>query len=219
MISKKTNRIINKKNLTINTFVLQFERNEISFEPGQHLTISIPGLNDAREYSIYSAKNDPFIEILVKIVTGGNFSIKLNELKPGDYIETSGPYGFFILDKSILQHEYLFISTGVGIAPFHSIIKSNKYLNYKLLHGIRNESEQYEYKEYPQSRYISCTSKEKNGNFYGRVTTYLINKANKMPAHTICYLCGNSRMIEEASDILETKHSIPPQNIKTEIFF
>jgi ferredoxin-NADP reductase len=37
-------------------------------------------------------------------------------------------------------------------------------------------------------------------------------------ADTICYLCGNSDMIEEVTGILE-KYGLPPENIRTEVFF
>ncbi|NJM14595.1 MAG: hypothetical protein HC896_03735 [Bacteroidales bacterium] len=42
----------------------------------------------------------------------------------------------------------MFLATGTGISPFHSIVNSLPGLNYKLLHGVRYINEGYDKADY-----------------------------------------------------------------------
>ena len=73
-----------------------------------------------REYSLYSGGEDPWFEFLVREVEDGLVSPALGMLRPGDEVELDGPYGRFVLERpGDTSRRYLFIATGVGIAPFH----------------------------------------------------------------------------------------------------
>lgn len=210
-------RVHEARNLTASTYVLRFDRNGMDFTPGQHITLGLPGDSQLREYSIYSPVSANYLEVIIKEVENGLVSKKLRKLQKGDIVNVEGPFGFFTLDTKKLQtSKYLFIATGTGIAPFHSIIKSYTGLNYTLLHGIRTGDEQYEAAEYEAGRYIGCTSRDKLGNFHGRVTDYLLK--NSFSSDTLVYLCGNYEMIHAVYDILTTK-GISPDNIRTEVYF
>jgi len=131
------------------------------------------------------------------------------------YIE--GPAGFFILDEALKNgHPLLFIATGTGISPFHSFVRSFPELNYTILHGVHFADEAYGKDAFNPARYCLCTSREEKGDYFGRVTYYL--KEHPVASGTICYLCGNSEMIDEVTEILEAGH-IPPEHIRTEVFF
>ena len=209
--------ILSKRELTQSTFVLRFERNNLEFTPGQYLVVYISGSPYCREYSIYSAADKPYLEILVKEVKGGTFTQTLKHLKIDDIIEFEGPFGFFVLpNTNIFSFNYLFVATGTGISPFNSIINTFKLSNYNLLHGVRYKNEAYEKENYNPLNYKLCATVDNDGQFHGRVTTWL--RHNRIEINKLCYLCGNADMIDEASDILES-YGIPPENIKSEVFF
>lgn len=210
-------KVLNIRELTENTFVVSMPKSRFAFEAGQHVSVSIRGDYQSREYSIYSAEEHDRLEILVKEVEGGYFSPKLKHLKPGDYLEVHGPFGKFGLDKKRQDsHKHVFIASGTGIAPFHSIIKSTPGLNYELIHGIRYVNEAYEIEEYDRERVTLCTSRDEKGDFHGRVTGFLQQK--EFDTNTCFYLCGNSDMIFDAMEILKSK-GFDRENITVEVYF
>ena len=124
--------------LTPEAFIIKLPKSRFSFEAGQHITLSIKGDYQSREYSIYSGENDSHLEVLVKEVEGGYFSPKLKALKKGDIVEIHGPFGKFGIEKKLRdKHQHVFIASGTGVAPFHSMINSYPGLDYKLIHGVR----------------------------------------------------------------------------------
>ena len=204
--------------LTDSTYVLEVERKGMKFEAGQHLLLGEPISIHKREYSIYSGTNDENLEVLIKEVEDGLVSKQLKQLRKGDMLEIEGPLGFFSIDQEMIRQKrkFLFIASGTGIAPFHSMIKSIPGLDYKLLHGVRHAEEAYEKNTYDAERHVLCTSGDDNGDFSGRVTDYI--KQNKFDKDTICYFCGDFNMIREAMSLLEKK-GIPPAQLHAEVYF
>ncbi len=204
------------RDLTPSTYILRFDRNNMKFKAGQHITLGLPGNNQLREYSIYSTEYDPFLEVLIKEVDDGMVSKSLHKCNPGYYLNVEGPFGFFTPDEDKINRKYLFVATGTGIAPFHSIAGSYCPFDYMLLHGVRTFDEAYENSFYAKERYLLCTSRDNKGQFNGRVTDYI--RKNPVSSETIVYLCGNCEMIYEVYDILMSQH-FPPDQIKTEVYF
>ena len=205
------------RHLTESTYVLSFSRNGMQFTPGQHLVLGLPGSTELREYSIYSGIHEENLEVLIKEVDDGLVSKQLKNIRQGDLLEVRGPYGFFLTKASNPEEEdVLFISSGTGLAPFHSYVKSYPESDYKIVHGVRNIDEAYEAYDYKKGRFIVCTSRDTNGDFEGRLTDYLL-EADLEPDRRI-YLCGNSNMIFDAMDILRAR-GIPQRQIFTEVYF
>lgn len=216
-MQRTKHKVISVTKLTPETFVIRIERNDFVFEPGQYVVLRIPELKEGREYSIYSGANEPYLDFLVREIPEGSFSRYLRHIKIGAELELEGPKGFFILDeKSKQSADLLFVATGTGISPFHSFVKSFPALNYRLLHGVHFDDENYGHESFNPEKYCLCTSRVDNGDYFGRVSYYL--KEHPVNLDTICYLCGNSGMIEEVTGILEN-YGIPPENIRTEVFF
>jgi NAD(P)H-flavin reductase len=210
-------QVLEVEELTPETFVLHLGREDFNFKPGQYVILRNPETGEGREYSVYNGINENRLSFLVREIEGGEFSRYLKHLKIGTSLVVDGPRGFFIMDEQSLNgHPLLFVATGTGISPFRSYVKSYPNLNYRLLHGVHFADEAYGKEAFDAGRILLCTSREEKGDYFGRVSYYL--KEHDVPADTICYLCGNSAMIEEVTDILE-KYGIPPENIRTEIFF
>jgi ferredoxin/flavodoxin---NADP+ reductase len=205
------------RNLTESTFILRLPKSRFKFDAGQHISLSIAGDYQSREYSVYSAEEDDFLEVLVKEVEGGYFSPKLKHLKKGDLVEVHGPFGRFALDTNKRDtHQHVFIASGTGIAPFHSMVKSYPGLDYQIIHGVRFASEAYERDEYKNDRYFLCTSRDESGDYKGRLTGYL-NEA-EFDKNSCFYLCGNSDMIFDAMEILKEK-GFSRDDVNVEVYF
>ncbi len=205
------------RHLTESTYVLRFSRNGMEFTPGQHLVLGLPGSTELREYSIYSGIHDAFLEVLIKEVDEGLVSRQLKYIGPEESLEVRGPYGFFLTRASNPPPGgILFISSGTGIAPFHSYVNSYPQADYRLIHGVRSINEAYDSGDYQRERLHVCTSRDNTGNFEGRLTDYLLEA--EIEPHRDVYLCGNSNMIFDAMDILRAR-GISQNQIYTEVYF
>ncbi len=218
MDNKIQSKVLSVNSVTDSAYTLRIERNGFEFKAGQYLVLSMPGERKAREYSIYSSETDDFIELLIKEVEPGEMSHQLKYLKVGTKVEISGPFGFFILKNDVIDSKQpiIFVATGTGISPFRSIIRSNPALDYTILHGVRYKSEAYHKTDYVPERYKLCSSRENGIGYKGRVTDYIAE--NGINPNALYFLCGNSAMVNEVSEMLEER-GLPAGNIKTEIFF
>ena len=206
------------RDLTDSTYILEVERKAMAFEPGQHILMGRADSIHKREYSIYSGTNNQNLEILIKEVADGMVSKNLKKLVTGDKLEIEGPLGFFGLEKDMVEKKkkFLFVASGTGIAPFHSMVKSIPDLDYTLLHGVRYAHEAYEKEAYDPEKYILCTTGDEDGDFYGRVTDYI--RQHQFDKDTICYFCGNFNMIKDAMDLL-SRQGFPSEQLHAEVYF
>ena len=217
LLSKDVFTLQATRHLNDSSYVLRFDRNGMEFQAGQHLTVGVAGSNQTREYSIYSTEADPFLEVLIREVEKGSVSKALRKCRPGDRLNVKGPFGLFTLNLDNNPNgEILFVATGTGIAPFHSMIGSVNNLNYKLLHGIRAQEDTYECEAYDPERYISCSRRDQRCDFSGRVTDYI--QQHPVDPLALVYLCGNCDMIHDVYDILLSQ-GLPPTQIQTEVYF
>jgi len=109
------------------SFVLDPIDAEITYRPGQFLTVRVPSERTgsvARSYSLSSSpeRGDP-LKITVKRTAGGYASNWLcDNLAPGDVLETLPPGGVFT--PRSLADDLLLVAAGSGITPVMSILKS-----------------------------------------------------------------------------------------------
>ena len=201
--------------LSPDSYLLSFERN-FEFSAGQVLGIALKADDEPRLYSIASGEKDNDVEILFNVKPGGELTPKLSELKTGDTIFVTLPFGsFHDSDKPAF-----FIATGTGIAPFRSMIRSGVKHEITLVHGSRIPENFYFDGELIAANinYVKCLSKgESTGVFKGRVTDYL-KSIEILPAEHNYHICGNAEMVLECRDFLLEKN-IPFGNIIAEIYF
>ena len=99
---------------------------EIRHRPGQYVQVRVPSLDGPafRAYSISSPVHEPnVVELVVRLVPGGVGSTYLHELKAGDEVTFTGPYGEFRLDEDP-SVEVVCVGGGCGMAPIRNIIYS-----------------------------------------------------------------------------------------------
>ena len=209
--------IIDIEHLTQDTFKIRVNRPDIPIKSGQCFNVGLDSIGINREYSMYSSADSQYLDFLIRSTEDGVISSALQKLNIGDLIEIDGAYGEFCLNESNnTKQEYLFIATGTGIAPFHSFVQTWPEINYKLIHGIRNEDEQYHHSDYLQGLYLPCISKPSDGSEGFRVTDYLLK--NELSQDILVYICGNRKMIIDVFEILHSK-GISGDKIVTEVFF
>lgn len=204
-------------NLTDHTFIVRVPRRGLQFRAGQHISLGIKGDHNLREYSVYSGENDSYLEVLVKEVKTGYFTPRLKRLRTGQLLEINGPYGKFGISKEKEDtHKHIFIASGTGIAPFHSMVRTKPQLNYHVIHGVKSASEGYGRESFDPTRYTLCTSRDGSGSYAGRVTKLL--EEMEFEPNTHFYLCGNSKMIYDALEIIKAK-GFSRANVSTEVYF
>ena len=204
-------------------FILRVERNDVKFNPGQFFSIGVTDIPINREYSVSSGINENYLDFLIREINDGILSAKLKNLKKDDKIKILGPYGEFYLKEFNTNKKYNFFASGSGLAPFISIIRSFKNLNYNIFHGVRLFEDIYtetELKNY--NVFISkFNNKERHSSikiYNGRITNNFEVIKNSINSNDLFFICGNSLMINEVYDYLE-KNNIKNSNIYSELFF
>ncbi len=117
------------KDLTHDIKELNFDLIEpaaIQHSPGKYIQIQAPG-PDGAVFRAYSISTPDYVEdkiqLIVRIVPGGIASTYLHNLKEGDEVYFTGPYGEFKLDKNP-EVAVLCIGGGSGMAPIQSLVTS-----------------------------------------------------------------------------------------------
>jgi ferredoxin--NADP+ reductase/benzoate/toluate 1,2-dioxygenase reductase subunit len=215
----RPHRVLLVRPVSASAFVLRITRESLSFQPGQWINIGLPRRREQREYSVYSAPSDDFLEVLVKEIPGGALSPALRRLAPGDTVEVDGPHGSFTLVEGGREPpRFLFCATGTGVSPFHCMVRCMPGIDYLLLHGVREPTERYDHASFSLERAVTCMSSGSSGSpwFPGRLTEWL--RQNPLDVSRYCYLCGNSDMIYETYGILG-ELGVSRSRIFAEVYF
>lgn len=126
----------------IREIVLEVERDDFGYSPGQSIGILIPGPHEFghdfhfRLYSVAdtaTADGNPCITIAVRRCeyideySGERFegiaSNYICDRKPGDTLEITGPYGYAFEVPEDNDANLILIGAGTGIAPFRAFVK------------------------------------------------------------------------------------------------
>ena len=97
---------------------------EVKFFPGQYMDIAVPGTDQVRSFSMANTSSrDRLLEFVIKVYPDGLFSKFLDEqLKVGDRLELTGPFGVFTLRDA--DAELIFVGGGAGMAPILSLLRT-----------------------------------------------------------------------------------------------
>ena len=214
-------------------------RNEFRYHQGQYLTLEseIDGEAVRRSYSICSGINDPEMQIAIKRVEGGVFSNYANEdLRAGDAVKVMAPQGTFYTELSPERAaDYLFISSGSGITPVVSNIKSilEEEPNSKvtLLFGNQRSSsimfrETFSFlknKYMSRFHWVNILSREDqgadvlNGRLNNRKGAELNKQLISLRSYDEYFICGPESMISEVSRGLRALN-VDEEHIHYELF-
>ena len=194
------------------------EGQNFEFKAGQFAMLHVPqetGKPALRAYSIASsdAQKNGF-KLLFKYVENGVASKFVWNLKGGETLDFTGPFGkvFF---KEPPTEQIIFLNTGTGLSQHlcYLLSKKEQYpnLKYRMLFGVRNESEIYFKKELdqltselPDFKYEFVLSRPSDS-WTGKkgYVQHFIEEFSFTNIESTFYLCGNGGMIKEVQEKLE----------------
>ena len=215
-IKLKPVRVNSIDEIATSVYVLRFDRNH-DFIAGQVLAISTNIDIPPRLYSICSGQDEAETAILFSEKPEGLLTPRLADLRKGDDLLVSAPFGAFLGDDKPAW----WIASGTGIAPFRSMIRSSLGSKNMLIHGGRTSDSFYFSEELLPilgNRYVRCCSQENaKGLYNGRLTQWLKDQQN-ISSDLMFYLCGSAEMVVEVRDILVNK-GFSIDQIMSEIYF
>ncbi|HTB49188.1 MAG TPA: FAD-dependent oxidoreductase [Verrucomicrobiae bacterium] len=121
------------------------------YTAGQFTELLIPHAHpdkrgQKRWFTLSSSPTDELLSITTKFAAseGSSFKKALRKLQPGTQLTMADPMGDFVLPK-LIQTPLVFVAGGIGITPFHSILKwlatTAETRPIKLLYGVHSEDE------------------------------------------------------------------------------
>ena len=197
----------------IKSIFLAIENDGIEFQAGHYVNLYRPGMEDQpRAFSLASPPSeDHLVELNVALVEGGAGTTWLHEeLKVGDEIRFSGPYGRFFVRNSAPE-PMIFLAGGSGLSSPKSMIldqfENGEKRDITFIYGARNQSELY-YRElfeelaeeHDNFTYVPALSEEpEDSDWQGaRGFVHEVAKAHfdgKFEGHK-AYMCGPPPMID-----------------------
>ncbi len=214
-----TGNVIENRQWTESLFSLRVEAPRLRFDAGQFVRIAldINGERVARAFSFVNPPGDPVLEFYGVIVPEGPLSPRLAKLKPGDALYIAhNPAGFLVLSEVPDAQTLWLLSTGTGIAPFLSLLRTEtqwrRFRNVVLVHAVRYAKE-LTYRDLIQStkaRYVTFVSRENApGSLGGRIPAAIADGRLEAaaglelaPGNSHVMLCGNPEMLKDASATL-----------------
>ena len=219
MSSWLTGRVVENRHWTESLFSLRVEGVQLRFQAGQFVRIAldIGGERVARAFSFVNAPDDPMLEFYGVIVPQGPLSPRLARLNVGDALYVApNPAGFLILSEVPEAETLWLISTGTGLAPFLSILRTpapwQRFRNVVVVHAVRQASELV-YRDVisaTPARYVSFVSREAAaGSLAGRIPAAIADGRLEAaagvalaPANSHVMLCGNPQMLKDVQAVL-----------------
>lgn len=219
----KVVRIEDEGDNTKRFWILPDDPAVLQFTPGQYITLDLPigekRLDRWRSYSIANAPGEETIELCIVHLPGGRATgYFFNEVKEGTELQFKAPAGTFTLKDGDLSKEIVMVCTGTGIAPFRCMIqdiarKQTPFKNIHLIFGTRQESgllyrSEWEAlaKELPGFSYSIALSRQEGelppNAVRGYVHRVYQETYSRVHPDVLFYLCGWSRMIDEAVEHL-----------------
>lgn len=212
-------RVIENRHWTDTAFSLRVEAPRLGFEAGQFVRIALEE-ELARPFSFVNPPQDPVLEFYGIVVPGGPLSPRLARLRAGErLLVATNPAGFLVLSEVPEAETLWLVSTGTGIAPFLSILRTEtpwkRFANVVLVHAVRHAAELV-YQDLIRKlskehglRTVTFVSREASpGSLAGRIPTAIRDgrleqaAGRALSGNVHVMLCGNPDMLKDAQAAL-----------------
>jgi len=217
--------VVNQQRWTQTLFTLQVEADVARFEAGQFakLALAVEGEMVARPYSFVNSPEERPHEFYYVTLPDGPLTQRLCKLQAGDAIYLAPrPAGFLALSEIPDGENLWLISTGTGVGPFLSILKTEgpwqRFKQVVLVHAVRY-AEELTYRDSlsrllgehgEQMRMVSFVSREsKPGALHGRIPLAIEEGRLEAAAEVALsaktsqvMICGNPEMVTDTSAAL-----------------
>jgi ferredoxin--NADP+ reductase len=219
MSAWSTGRVVENRHWTESLFSLRVEGVPLRFQAGQFVRIAldIEGERVARAFSFVNPPHDPTLEFYGVIVPQGPLSPRLARLQAGDGLHVApNPAGFLVLPEVPDAETLWLVSTGTGLAPFLSILRTpapwQRFRNVVVVHAVRYARELV-YRDVisaTPAKYVSFVSREAApGSLAGRIPAAIADGRLEAaagvaltPANSHVMLCGNPDMLKDVQAAL-----------------
>lgn len=203
----------------------------LRFNPGQYVSLRVPGTERTRSYSIANPPSHAqLLELHVKRTPGGLASDKwiFSTLREGDKVEFAAPFGRFFF-RGRRTEPIIMVAGGTGLAPLKSmvshVLENDLPHAIRLYHGARNRGELYDerfFRELANAHprrfdYQPVLSDESWEGRQGMVTDAVAEDYERCSGH-VAYVCGPPPMVEAAMRVLMSKRLFP-KDIYREDFY
>lgn len=210
--------VVGRADLTpaVATFTIRPDDRLPPFAAGQYFSLGLPVESRLlqRPYSAASTAVDDAVELVIRLVPGGELTPRLWRQGPGDRVHLGPPKGLFRLaDDDPRPH--LLLATGTGIAP---LVAMTAELATRpappttlVVHGVAYEAElamrervERTARQAPWLRYAPSVSRPLDpmnarwNGLVGRIDTSLpaiLEQTGIKPATAVAYVCGNPSAI------------------------
>src|SRR2546421_12164455 len=211
-------KVLENRHWTDALFSLRVEGPGLQFEAGQFVRLALDsdGARIARPFSFVNPPADPVHEFYGIVVPGGPLSPTLARLQPGDTLYLApNPAGFLVLSEVPDADTLWLTSTGTGIAPFLSILRTEtpwrRFKNVVVVHAVRYARELVyrDLIEKMAARYVTMVSRETHaGSLAGRIPASIKDGRLEaaaglaISARSHFMLCGNPDMLKDTTAVL-----------------
>lgn len=203
---------------------------ELDYTAGQYIELYLPHPNEddrghKRWFTLSSSPLDEYLTITTKFSEpSSSFKQALLDLKTGDELKMLGPMGDFVLPK-IVQTPLIFVAGGIGLTPFHSILKwlhqTGESRPIKFIYGVTNEDEiifMDEFNEFKQHISIVVDHPSDSwGGERGRISAELIMGISRPTKESMVFVSGPEPMVEAIGDDL-IKHGLKRTQLVQDFF-
>ena len=229
---------LTEKAVTISFGVPEELKATFSFKAGQYITLktTINGEEIRRDYSLCSAPKSNELEVAVKAVENGLFSVHANTtLKVGDVLDVAPPKGRFIFEPNDSKTKNIALfAAGSGITPILSIVKcaleEEVFSKIILVYGNKTTKDtmfldallalQHKYSSRLSIQFVFSQADE-DDSIFGRIEKSTVNYVMKNKYKHIdvdaYYICGPEAMIHSVKNVLN-EHEIDENRIHFELF-
>lgn len=202
---------------TIKGVHLQLDR-PMAFQSGQYVNLDLPGIDGSRAFSLANPSGQADeVELHVRLVEGGAATGYIHQqLKVGDQLHLSGPYGQFFVRAS-QPGDLIFMAGGSGLSSPQSMIldllEQGDSRQITLFQGARNVAELYNRelfeglaREHGNFTYVPALSQATDDPSWQGFKGFVHDAAKahfdgRFSGHK-AYLCGPPPMIDAAISTL-----------------
>ena len=219
--------VVENRHWTEALFSLRVEGARLDFQAGQFVRIALDmeegnaGSRVARPFSFVNPPADPAFEFYGIVVPEGPLSPRLARLAAGERLfVASNPAGFLVLSEVPEAETLWLVSTGTGLAPFLSILRTQtpwqRFRHVVLVHAVRF-AEELTYTDlisgfsqgFSSFRYVTFVSRQTHpGSLAGRIPAAIADGRLEAAAgvaideRSHVMLCGNPEMLRDAQAVL-----------------
>lgn len=192
---------------------LDLGNQSLAFHAGQAVLVGPPG-SPRRAFSIASSPEQATdvgtLEVLVGLGDAADQTHPLTLLTPGAPLEVEGPLGSFLFPPDPVASHLLFVAGGTGIAPLRAMLaharRVHPTLRVSLMYSARRADE---FAFLPEFETLAAAGQlelhqtvtrddDEWGGQRGRIGRAHFEAVMHDPGHTLCFVCGPPRMVEES---------------------